>query len=103
MLRVIRGRNASARVARERLQILLAHERGWRGQPELLELLRAEILSVVARRVVLDSQKVVVRMERGKRASTLEIDIELPNDLSGSSHKRRVTSDRHAPDAARAS
>jgi len=62
----------------------------------LLELLPAEILSVVARHVVLDSQKVVVRMERGKRASTLEIDIELPNDLSGSSHKRRVTSDRHA-------
>jgi cell division topological specificity factor len=99
LLRVIRGRNASAPVARERLQILLAHERGLRDQPELLELLRAEILSVVARHVVLDSQKIVVRMERGKQAPTLEIDIELPNDLSGSSHKRRATSDRRAPDA----
>ena len=31
---------ATAPVARERLQIMLAHERGLRGQPELLELLR---------------------------------------------------------------
>ena len=46
LLRLIRGRHASAPIARERLQILLAHERGLRGQPELLELLRAEILSV---------------------------------------------------------
>ena len=36
LLRLISGRTASAPVARERLQILLAHERGLRGQPELL-------------------------------------------------------------------
>jgi cell division topological specificity factor len=99
LLRLISGRAASAPVARERLQILLAHERGLRGQPELLELLRAEILAVVSRHVVLDPEKVVVRMERGKQVSTLEVDIEVPNDLFGSSRKRRVTPDRHAPSA----
>ena len=36
LLRLLGGRTASAPVARERLQILLAHERGMRGQPELL-------------------------------------------------------------------
>lgn len=73
------GRTASAPVARERLQILLAHERGLRGQPDLLELLRAEILSVVSRHVVLDPEKVIVRMDRGEVVSMLEVDIEVPN------------------------
>ncbi len=77
--RLFSGRTASAPVARERLQILLAHERGLRGQPDLLELLRAEILAVVARHVVLDPEKVIVRMDRGNNVSTLEVDIEVPN------------------------
>jgi cell division topological specificity factor len=72
---------ASAPVARERLQILFAHERGLRGQPDLLMLLREEILAVVSRHVALDPEKVIVRMERGKNVSTLEVDIELPNEL----------------------
>ena len=73
--------HASAPVARERLQILLAHERGLRGQPDLLELLRAEILAVVSRHVALDPEKLDVRMERGKHVSTLEVDIEVPNGV----------------------
>jgi cell division topological specificity factor len=70
---------ATAPIARERLQILLAHERGMGGQPDLLMLLREEILSVVSRHVALDPEKVMVRMERGRNVSTLEVDIELPN------------------------
>ena len=70
---------ASAPVARERLQILLAHERAIRGQPDLLMLLREEILAAVSRHVALEPEKVMVRMERGKNVSTLEVDIELPN------------------------
>ena len=76
--RLFGGRAASAPVARERLQILLAHERGLRGQPDLLELLRAEILAVVSRHVVLDPEKVIVKMDRGHHVSMLEVDIEVP-------------------------
>ena len=73
---------ATAPIARERLQILLAHERGMRGnQPDLLMLLREEILAAVSRHVTLDPDKVIVRMERGKDISTLEVDVELPNGL----------------------
>jgi cell division topological specificity factor len=79
--RLFGGRTASAPLARERLQILLAHERGVRGQPDLLELLRAEILSAVSRHVVLDPEKVIVRMDRGDNVSTLEVDIEVPNAI----------------------
>ena len=83
MLRLFGGRAApvpaSAPVARERLQILLAHERGLRGQPDLLDLLRSEILAVVSRHVTFDPEKLDIRMERGNDVSTLEIDIEVPN------------------------
>ena len=73
---------ATAPVARERLQILLAHERGaTRGKPDLLMQLREEILAVVSRHVALDPDKVIVRMERGRDVSTLEVDVELPNAL----------------------
>ena len=73
---------ATAPIARDRLQILLAHERaGTRGQPDLLMQLREEILAVVSRHVALDPDKVIVRMERGKNVSTLEVDIEIPNGL----------------------
>ena len=74
---------ATAPIARERLQILMAHERGaTRGKPDLLMQLREEILAVVSRHVALDPEKVIVRMERGKTVSTLEVDIELPNELA---------------------
>jgi len=84
LLRLIGGRTASAPVARERLQILLAHERGLRGQPDLLGVLREEILAVVSRHIMLDPEKVIVRMDRGRQVSTLEVDIEVPNGVERS-------------------
>ncbi len=86
LLRLLSRRKTSAPVARERLQILLAHERGLRGQPDLLGLLREEILAVVSKHVTLDPDKVIVRMDRGEEVSTLEVDIEVPNGLE----KRRA-------------
>ena len=79
LLRRFSGRDASAPVARERLQILLAHERSLRGQPDLLGVLRAEILAAVSRHITLDPDKVIVKMDRGQHVSTLEVDIEVPN------------------------
>ena len=73
-------RRGSAPVARERLQILLAHERvASRGQTDLLGLLREEILAVISRHVSFEPDKVQIKMDRGKSVSTLEVDIEIPN------------------------
>lgn len=73
------NRKGSAPAARERLQILLAHERvNIGGQSDLVTLLREEILAVVARHVSIDPEKVTVTMERGDNVSTLEVDIEIP-------------------------
>ena len=43
--------------------------------------LREEILAVVSKHVQLDPDKVMVKMERGKTVSTLEVDIEVPNNF----------------------
>ncbi|HVY57981.1 MAG TPA: cell division topological specificity factor MinE [Xanthobacteraceae bacterium] len=72
-------RRGSAAIARERLQILLAHERGSEGQSDLIAVLRDEILAVVARHVCVEPDKVQVKMERGEAVSMLEVDIEIPN------------------------
>ena len=61
LLRLLRGNKASAPVARERLQILLAHERGQRGQPDLLSVLREEILAVVSKHVKLDPKFIMAQ------------------------------------------
>lgn len=69
----------SAPVARERLQLLLAHERSARNQPDLLGVLREEILDVIRRHVAFEPDKVQIKMDRGKSVSTLAVDIEIPN------------------------
>ena len=69
---------STAPVARERLQILLAHERLAVGQTDLVSVLRQEILATIARHVEFDPEKVKVQLGGAGSMSTLEIDIELP-------------------------
>jgi cell division topological specificity factor len=70
--------SSSAPKARERLQVLLAHERSSVGQSDLVVRLREEILSVIGKHVKIDRDKVTVKMDRGEKVSTLEIDVEIP-------------------------
>lgn len=72
------SRDASAQTAKERLQILLAHERHDRSSPDYLPLLQKDILEVIKKYVQIGNEKVEVKLERGADMSTLEIDIELP-------------------------
>jgi cell division topological specificity factor len=76
------NRRRSAPQARERLQILLTHERMASQQPDLLAILREEVLAVIAKHVTVDPDKIEIRLERGKIVSVLEIDIEVPNPKS---------------------
>lgn len=74
-------RKTSAPVARERLQIMLAHERASTGRnSDLIATLREEILAVIARHMTVERDKVQVKMDRGPDVSTLEVEIELPLD-----------------------
>ena len=68
----------SASVARDRLQILLTHERRVGGQSDLLTLLREEVLAVIAKHIEVEPDDVHITLERGEEISLLEIDVELP-------------------------
>jgi cell division topological specificity factor len=72
-------RHGSAPMARERLQILLSHERAAARQPDLLAVLQQEILATIARQVTVARENVRVRIDRGANVSTLEIDVEIPH------------------------
>ena len=74
------SRSQSAPAARDRLQVLLAHERATVGGSDLVTKLRGEILRVIAKHVQIDDEKVTVKMERGAKVSTLAVDIEIPFD-----------------------
>jgi cell division topological specificity factor len=78
-------RHGSAPIARERLQILLAHERMASNHSDLLGVLREEILAVIGRHVSLEPDRVRIEMDRGKSVSTLAVDIEIPNGFGSSS------------------
>jgi cell division topological specificity factor len=72
-------RRGTAPVARDRLQILLAHERATTGRnADLIAILREEILAVIKKHITVDNDKVQVKMDRGAGVSTLEVDIEIP-------------------------
>ena len=69
---------ASAVQAKERLQIVMAHERAGRSGPDYLPMLQQELLAVIAKYVNIDENKVEVKLDRGGDCSTLEVNIELP-------------------------
>jgi cell division topological specificity factor len=75
---LFKKQSSSAPLARERLQVLLAHERASAGHSDLVAKLREEILAVIAKHVKIDQDKVNVKMDRGENVSTLEVDIEIP-------------------------
>ena len=75
-------KNSSAPVARDRLQVLLAHERSVIGKSDLLATLQEEILAVIAKHITVERDAVQIKMDRGASVSTLEIDVEVPFDTS---------------------
>jgi cell division topological specificity factor len=68
----------TAPVARERLQILLAHERVALGPRDLVAILRDELMATIARHIEIDPEKLSVKMDRAGAFSTLEIEVEIP-------------------------
>ncbi|EHH67295.1 cell division topological specificity factor MinE [Gluconobacter morbifer] len=84
-------RQQSSTVARDRLQILLAHERsaGEDGDSDLIRKLQQEIMEVIARHVAVDQEKVQIKVDRGSGCSMLEIDVEVPQKLEQKPEKKQ--------------
>ncbi|HET8800635.1 MAG TPA: cell division topological specificity factor MinE [Marinobacter sp.] len=70
--------NRSASVAKERLQIIVAHERGQRDQPDYLPQLQQELLAVIRKYVQISDDMVQVEVDRNESCSVLELNVTLP-------------------------
>ncbi|QZA79331.1 cell division topological specificity factor MinE [Deefgea tanakiae] len=74
----------TANVARERLQIILAHERGGQNTaPDYLPQLQRELLEVISKYVAINPEDIKVQLERKDDFEVLELNIVLPEH-----HKR---------------
>ncbi|MBN7771474.1 cell division topological specificity factor MinE [Marinobacter daepoensis] len=71
-------KNSTASVAKERLQIIVAHERGQRDQPDYLPQLQQELLQVIRKYVQINDDQVQVEVDRNDRCSVLELNVTLP-------------------------
>jgi cell division topological specificity factor len=71
------SRQTSAPVARERLQILLAHERKSICNQDLVATLQKEVMAAICKHIAIDADKVEVKMHQRDAVSVLEIDIEI--------------------------
>ncbi len=68
----------TASVAKERLQILVAHDRTERHRPSYLPNLQREILEVIRKYVDVDMSAVSVNYEQEETHEVLELNIILP-------------------------
>ena len=67
----------SASIAKERLKIVLAHERAGRGAPDFLPKLQKELIDVVGRYVEIRDDMIRVNLGKSGETSLLEINIEI--------------------------
>ncbi|NOQ65224.1 MAG: cell division topological specificity factor MinE [Methyloprofundus sp.] len=70
----------SAKVAKERLQILVAHERRSRHQPSYLPELQKELLAVIQKYIKVDQDAISVNFDSDDEQETLELNIILPDE-----------------------
>ncbi|MDP2430792.1 MAG: cell division topological specificity factor MinE [Pseudomonadota bacterium] len=72
----------TAVVAKERLQIILAHERAGRGAatPDYLPALQEELLEVIAKYIHIDRQMIKVQLDKHGEYDVLELNITLPEN-----------------------
>jgi len=79
LLEVRRGeRKRTASVAQERLQIIVAHQRSQRGQPDYMPMLEKELLEVIRRYVQVDDDAINITLDSEDNCSVLELNVTLP-------------------------
>ncbi|KXU38290.1 cell division topological specificity factor [Ventosimonas gracilis] len=76
------GGQSSAQVAKERLQIIVHHERGQRNQPDYLPDLQRDLIEVIQRYVKVDVEQVQVMLESKDNQSILELNVTLPDPVA---------------------
>ena len=70
----------TAKVAKERLQIIISYERLQRNKPDYLPSLKEEILAVIAKYIPISKEKVSVNLERNGDNTILELNVTIPEE-----------------------
>jgi cell division topological specificity factor len=70
----------TANVAKDRLRIIVAHERAGRGGPDYLPMLQRELLEVIRKYVNVDVESVKVDLIGDGEKMVLEISVALPEN-----------------------
>ena len=81
--RIFPERRNSAVIAKDRLKIVLAHERANRDAPEFLPALQKELLDVVGRYVEIRSDMLRINVGKSGDTSLLEINVEIDSGKTG--------------------
>jgi len=68
----------SASTARERLHIVVAHQRAARNQPDFLPEMQQEIIRVIQKYVQIEQDQVSVQLDKNDDCSVLELNVTLP-------------------------
>lgn len=69
----------SAATAKERLQVVIAHEREQAGTPDYLPFLQRDLLEVIKKYVNISDDKLDIKVDSLDGLSTLEVNVELPD------------------------
>ncbi|WP_420797628.1 cell division topological specificity factor MinE [Candidatus Sororendozoicomonas aggregata] len=72
------NKEGSASVAKERLQILVAHERISRASHEFLPAMQKDILEVVQKYIEVAQEHINIRLDNEGDCSILEVNVQLP-------------------------
>ncbi|ABV37128.1 cell division topological specificity factor MinE [Shewanella sediminis HAW-EB3] len=71
----------TAVTAKERLQIIVAHQRGERDAPDYFPQMKQEIIEVIKKYVHIDPDQVTVQLDQNDdKLSVLELNVTLPEE-----------------------
>jgi len=73
------NKSNTASLAKERLQILVAHERSSKNQPSYLPKLQQELLEVIRKYIHVNEDAISVNFEQDDDQEILELNIVLPD------------------------
>jgi len=81
----------SATVAKERLRIIVEHERHLGSSPlNYLPMLQKELLAVVRKYVLIEEDKISINLERNGEYEILELNITLPETIENSEINKEI-------------
>ncbi len=74
----LRQKKPSAAVAKERLRLIIAHERAGSARSDYLPALQRELVAVISKYVNVTDEDIKVHLERQDNLEVLEVKIEIP-------------------------